>query len=173
MAFPNGAAKATTVLAAMATAAMAAGIAYFIFLRSERRLERMDAAAVEQQVAQAYDRMIAAAESLKLDELFAGLMESDTAALIVNGRLLQTRAAVMERTRRNFQGISALKYHVAGRHVTMLSPTVALLIETGTNDVQTEDGRKISGEFAHTVVLVLEAGRWRVLHTHQSTPLPR
>jgi uncharacterized protein (TIGR02246 family) len=154
----------------MATAAMAVGIVYFVFLRGERRPEKLDAAA-EQQVSQAYDRMIAAAESLKLDDLFAELMETNKGALIANGRLFLTRDAVIERTRANFRGITALKYTVRERHVTMLSPTAALLVATGTNEAQISDGRKISAEFAHTVVLVLEHGRWRVLHSHQSAPV--
>jgi hypothetical protein len=156
----------------MATAVVATGIVYFVFIRSDRRLARLDTA-TEQQIAQAHDRMIAAAEALKLDDLFADVVETNRGALIANGRLFLTRDAVMEQTRRNFLGLTALKYHVRERHVTSLSPTAALLVATGTSEARISDGRTISAEFAHTLVLVLEEGRWRVLHSHQSTPGPR
>lgn len=156
----------------MATAVMATGIVYFVFLRSDRRLDRLDLA-TEQQITQAHDRMIAAAESLKVDELLAEVVENDRGALITNGRLFLNRDAVVEQTRRNFRGLTALKYHVRDRHVTPLSPTTALLVATGTSEARTSDGQSFSTEFAHTIVLVLEEGRWRVLHSHQSTPRPR
>ena len=165
----NGAAKATTVLVAIAFAAVALGVVYFVFLSGERRLEKLDVAG-EQHVLQAYDRMIAAAEARNVDELFRHVLENDRGALILNGRLFLTSGAALQQTRENFRGLASVKYTVRERHVTLLSPTTALLVATGTSSFRTNDGREFALEFAHTVVFELQDGEWRVLHSHQSTP---
>jgi hypothetical protein len=96
---------------------------------SESRLARMEAAE-QQKVLAAYDGMVASAEALNVDELYRQVLDNDEGALAVNGQLLLTRAAALERTRANFSGIAKLKYHVAERHVTMLATGAAVLVAT-------------------------------------------
>lgn len=151
---------------------MAVVIVLFIDSSSEGRLDRMDAAE-QQKVVAAYDGMIASAEALNVDELYRQVLDNDAGALAVNGQLLLTRAAALERTRANFRGITRLKYRLAERHVTMLATGAAVLVATGTSEVELADGRNFSSAFVHTVVFVQRDGAWRVIHSHQSTPAPR
>ena len=127
-------------------------------------------AAVERAVIDRYDQMVAAAESLNVDELYRYVADTDQGALVLNGRLIRTRAEALANTRNSFNGIKAVKYQVRDRLVTVLSPTSALLVTTGTSNVETEDGRTFSRPFAHSVVFVFQDGAWRVVHSHQSTP---
>jgi hypothetical protein len=164
--------KATPVLAAMAGAVIVVAITWLIGLTSQQRLERMSAVEV-QEVFGAYDRLIASAESLDLDSLFRDVVENDRGALAVNGQLFLTRTSALERTQANFHGIARLHYRVDERHVTMLTADVALLVATGASDVGLVDGRNLSSTFVHTVVFVRRDGAWRVIHSHQSAPVPR
>jgi len=156
----------------MAGAVVAVVVVLLIDSWSEGRLDRMDAAE-QQKVVAAYDGMIASAEALNIDELFRQVLDNDEGALAVNGQLLLTRAAALERTRANFSGIAKLKYHVTERHVTMLATGAAVLVATGTTEAELADGRSFSSAFVHTVVFVERDGVWRVIHSHQSTPAPR
>jgi uncharacterized protein (TIGR02246 family) len=170
--FTDFPAKATTVLMAMAGAVMAVGVVFLVVFSSEHRLDRLDAAE-QQKVSAVYDEMVAAAEALKVDALFNHVADNDQGALITNGQLFLTRTAALERTRENFRGVAQLKYHIAERRVTFLAPDAAVLVATGTSAVELEDGRRFSNAFAHTVVFVKRQGVWRVIHSHQSSPVAR
>jgi hypothetical protein len=117
--------------------------------------------------------MVASAEALDVNRLYGPVLDNDQGALAINGQLVLTRAAALERTRANFQNISKLKYRIAERHVTMLAPGAAVLVATGTSEAEIADGRNFSTPFVHTVVFVQREGAWRVIHSHQSTPAPR
>lgn len=129
------------------------------------------AAAIEKQVLATHDAMIAAAEALDLGRLYDFVLDADTIALVVNGRLLRTKTEAEANSQDGFQGIATIKYVIAERHVTVLSPDAALLVADGTAEVAMVNGRTISAPFIQTNVLVLQDGEWRVLHTHQSTPV--
>jgi len=156
----------------MAGVAMAVAVVFLIVSSSGRRLDRMDVTE-QQKVLAAFDRMMAAAEALKVDDLFGHVVDNDQGALASNGQLLLTRADALERTRANFRGLAALKYRIAERHVTMLAPDAAVLVVKGASDAELADGRKFTNAFVHTIVFVQRDGAWRVIHSHQSTPAPR
>lgn len=156
----------------MAGVVMAVAVVFLIVASSERRLDRMDVTA-QQKVLAAFDQMMAAAEALKVDELFRHVADNDQGAVATNGQLLLTRADALERTRANFRGLAALKYRIAERHVTMLAPDAAVLVVQGASDAELTDGRKITSAFVHTIVFGERDGAWRVIHSHQSTPAPR
>ena len=151
---------------------MVLALALYFATGSAGRAERQDAAG-RQDVLAAYDGMIAAAEALNVDELYRQVLDNDQGALAVNGQLILTRAAALERTRANFRNLTRVKYRVAERHVTMLGADVAVLVATGTSQADVADGRSFSTDFVHTVVFVRRDGAWRVIHSHQSTPVPR
>lgn len=155
-------------LAIVVAAVVALGV-YFVF---SNRMARVQTAndALERQILAAHDRMIAAAESLQVDALFQHVLDAKSAAMVSDGQLIASRDDMLEQTRAGFRGLAALKYDFRQRHVTVFSPTLAVLVASGNRRARTIDGREFSVDFAQTVVLSLEQGAWRVAHTHQSTP---
>lgn len=127
-------------------------------------------AAIERAVLRRFDDMVLEAEALDADELFRHVTENDHGAVVQNGRLWRTRGEALLSVRENFRGLSAVKYQIQERLVTVLSPTAALLVATGTVTVGLPDGRKNSRPFIQTIVFVRQPGGWQVVHSHQSNP---
>ena len=127
---------------------------------------------IKAQVTAEYDRAVAAAEALNVEQLLARVGENDNGALIINGELILSRREVETRTRSNFAALQSIKYTVGPRRVSVLSPDCALLVVDGTVDVCTSSGTTITRRFAHSVVYVRQNGSWRVLHSHQSSMPP-
>lgn len=111
-----------------------------------------------------------AAEALDPDKVFSFVLENDKGALAQNGKLLLTRKEALENTRQGFQRIEKVAYHFDQQHVTVLSPTVALVTSEGSSSMTLDDGRTLSTRFVQSVVLVLKDGEWKVLHSHRSFP---
>lgn len=149
---------------------MVAVTVYQVFANRQHRVD-LASSAVEQRILAAHQQMVNAAESLDADALYASVIDSPT-FLLAEGQLL-SRSAAMEQTRAGFQRLARLKYDFRERHIDVLSPSLALVILTGTIHSETRDGRTIATEFAQTQLLTLREGRWQVLHTHQSNPAAR
>lgn len=109
-----------------------------------------------------------AAEGLDVDKVFSYVADNDQGALIQNGRFFLTRQDALEVTKRGFEDLKKVAYQFDQQHVTMLSPSVALVTGEGTTTIETKDGQTRSRRFAQSVVLVLRDGQWKVLHAHRS-----
>jgi len=120
-----------------------------------------------------HDQTIAAAEARDLDRLFSFVLENDAGALVSNGVVQLTRADALATTRAGFQGIASVKYNFTARRVTVLSPTSAVLVSSGSVAATTDDSRSFTNGFTQSVLFVLRDGHWRIVHTHQSSPVPR
>jgi ketosteroid isomerase-like protein len=165
---PDHMAKIMALFVAAGVAAVAIMVVYWTYFAAAPQFNAADPG-IQRAVLAAHDRMIAAAEARNPDALLSDVAPNDRGALIVDGRLLLKRDDVVKQTRDNFSRIAALKYTFQERHVTLLSPTAALLVATGRAEGRTEDGRNFGANFGHTYVLTLEQGHWRVLHSHQSS----
>jgi uncharacterized protein (TIGR02246 family) len=111
-----------------------------------------------------------AAQALDPDKVFSFVLENNKGARVQNGKLLLTRKEALESTRRGFQGLQKTVYQFDQQHVTVIGPTVALVIGEGSSSATTDDGRTFSTRFAQSVVFVLTNGEWKVLHAHRSFP---
>ncbi|MBA4388641.1 MAG: hypothetical protein C0404_11720 [Verrucomicrobia bacterium] len=111
-----------------------------------------------------------AAESLDPDKVFSFVLENDAGALAQNGKLFLTRKEALESTKQGFQRLQSVSYLLDEQHVTLLSPTVALVTGEGSSSATLDDGRVFTTRFAQSVVLVLTNGEWKVLHSHRSIP---
>ena len=111
-----------------------------------------------------------AAQALDADKVFSFVLENDRGALVQNGRLLLTRPDALASTKQGFQGLQKMEYTLDPQHVTLLSPTVALVVGEGSTSATTEDGRTFTRRFAQSVVLALTNGEWKVFHAHRSFP---
>jgi hypothetical protein len=81
-----------------------------------------------------------------------------------------TRQEALERVRSNLRGISRIQYRWKKQYVKVLSPEVAVLTAEGESTATTTAGDTFTTPFAQTVVFVLEAGSWKAIHAHQSSP---
>jgi hypothetical protein len=127
---------------------------------------------VEAAVRAVHARMLQDAARLDAEALYAHVLDTDTPPIVENGRLELTRAAALQSTVRGLQGIERLEYTYARDHVTVLSPTSALWVASGTAAATLSDGREITAPFAESILFVERDGEWRVLHAHRSVPQP-
>jgi hypothetical protein len=116
------------------------------------------------------DRMTEAGEAVDADRLFRFMLETDKGSVIQNGVVMVTRQEALERVRSNLRGISRIQYRWKNRYVKVLSPEVAVLVAEGESTATTSAGDTFTTPFAQTVVFVREAGSWKAIHAHQSSP---
>ena len=128
---------------------------------------------IEKEILEINAEIVRTAETMDADALFDFILDTDKGSLIQNGNLLLTRKDAYESYTRNIQGIQSIGYEFEEQHITVLSPKIALLTAKGRSDVQLKDGRSFGSPFAQTLVFVLENGKWKVLHTHQSASVRR
>ena len=132
-----------------------------------------DRAAIEKAVIETSAQMTRAAENLDVDRLFSFMLPNDRGSIVQYGNVLQTREQALAQTRESFRGIHSIEYRWKRQQVTVISPTVALLVSEGEAHMTTEQGASFSRSFAQSLVFVLADGQWKVLHAHQSAPLNR
>jgi uncharacterized protein (TIGR02246 family) len=135
--------------------------------------QRADTKSVKDAVLAVSAEMTKAGEAADADRLFSYMLETDKGSVIQNGVFLATRQEALERVRNNLRGISRIQYRWKRQYVTVLSPEVAVLTAEGESTATTTAGDTFTTPFAQTVVFVLRAGNWKVIHAHQSTPLTR
>jgi ketosteroid isomerase-like protein len=129
--------------------------------------------AIERAVLEVSAKMERAAEAMDADRLFEFVLENDKGSIIQGGRMLRTRSEALESTRTGLQGLEKVDYVFHQQHVTVVSPTVALVTAEGSSSLQTTDGRTVTLPFAQSVLFVLSDGQWKVLHAHRSFPANR
>jgi hypothetical protein len=127
--------------------------------------------ATENAVLAIHDATIAAAEACDLEQLFSHLVPTNRGAMISNGRITLTQDDVMATTRRDFAGLTSVRYTYAQRHVTVLSPTSAIIAGDGSVTATTRDGTGFTRPFAQTIVFMRIDETWKVIHMHSSAPL--
>ena len=152
----------TTVLFALGIWCAAGGAP----LRSDDAGESADEKAVRSRLAEIQD----AAERLDPDGVFRFVLENDKGALVQDGRILLTRDDALKSTKQGFKGLSRISYQFDHQHVTLLSPTIALVVGEGDSSATTNDGRTFDTRFAQSVVLMKSDGQWKVAHAHRSFP---
>jgi hypothetical protein len=109
-----------------------------------------------------------AAEVLDPDKVFSFVLENNEGAVAQNGKLFLTRKEGLESTRRRFERLQKVEYQFDEQHVTLLSPTVALVIGEGVSSATRDDGKTFNTRFAQSVVFILTNGEWMVFHCHRS-----
>jgi len=115
-------------------------------------------------------QMTKAGEAVDPDRLFTFMLENDKGSVVQNGVVMVTRREALERVRSNLRGISKIQYRWKNQYVKVLSPEVAVLTAEGESTATTTAGDTFTTPFAQTVVFVLEAGSWKAVHAHQSSP---
>jgi uncharacterized protein (TIGR02246 family) len=136
----------------------------------ESALSERERASIERAVLETDARVTQAARDRDVDRLFSFMAETEKGSVIQNGALLLTKAEAKVRVQGNMRGISALDYRWKQQHVTVVSPTVAILVAEGESAVTTDQGQTFTAPFVQTTVYVQRDGRWLIQHAHQSAP---
>jgi hypothetical protein len=126
--------------------------------------------AIEKSVLDTFARMTAAGESRDIDRLFSFMLETEKGSIVQNGAILRSRSEALRQTKQNLSGIRSIAYRWKQQLVTVVAPTVALLIADGESSVTTEQGDSFTAPFVQSIVFVLADGHWKALHAHQSSP---
>ncbi len=121
------------------------------------------------EVLKVHEEMKKAAENLDADALFKFVLDVND-VIIENGVLRSTWKNASDATRQGFQGIKELSYSYNHTNINVISPEAALWTGSGTTTAALADGRKITIDFAESIVFVLRDGQWKVLHAHRSSP---
>ncbi len=131
---------------------------------------RAETKSIEDAVLAVSAQMTSAGEAVDADRLFSYMLDTDKGSVIQNGVVMVTRQEALERVRSNLRGISKIQYRWKNQYVKVLSPEVAVLAAEGESTATTTAGDTFTTPFAQTVVFVLEAGSWKAVHAHQSSP---
>jgi len=131
---------------------------------------RAETKSIEDAVLAVSAEMTEAGEAVDADRLFSFMLETDKGSVIQNGVVMVTRREALEQVRSNLRGISRIQYRWKNQYVRVLSPEVAVLVAEGESTATTAAGDRFATPFAQTVVFVREAGGWKAIHAHQSSP---
>jgi hypothetical protein len=127
---------------------------------------------IEKAVLEVNTQMTRAAEDRDIDRLFSFMLPNERGSIIQSGKLYQGREEAHATVKGNFQGVANIKYRWKRQMVTVISPTIALLVCDGDAEIRTTQESTFVTPFAQTVLFVLIDGKWKALHAHQST-VPR
>jgi hypothetical protein len=127
-------------------------------------------AAIEKAVLSANAKVTQAAEARDLDGLFSFMVDTDKGSIVQNGSLSLTPQQAKARLAPSFGAPVKVVYRWKQQHVTVLSPTTALLVSEGETIVTAGNAEPVTIPFVQTAIWVLRDGAWKILHAHQSSP---
>jgi SnoaL-like protein len=127
-------------------------------------------ATIEKAVLAANAQATQAAEARDLDRLFSFMLDTDKGSIVQNGNLSLTPAQAKEKLAASFRAPVKVVYRWKQQHVTVLSPTTALVVSDGETVVTPANGEPFAIPFVQSAVWVLREGAWKILHAHQSSP---
>lgn len=126
--------------------------------------------AIEQAIVDAQAKMQQAAQQGDVDALYKFVLEMDKGVIIEDGRIRWTRQEALNSTKQGLQGLKDLSNVYTQKHITVISPAMALWVGEGTSSAILQDGRQISAPFAESILFVQKDGQWKVFHAHRSVP---
>ncbi len=154
------------------TAALAAA-ALFCGCQPQQRLAQTDRAIIERQVEADFNANLAAAERLDLVALKACVDDRLKTGFIQAGVFYPTFDALADALLSALRLMANQEITVTEKRITVLADDVVLLTAHGRYVAITKLGPAIAGDFAWTFVYTHINGRWKVVHSHQSTPASR
>jgi hypothetical protein len=151
-------------------AILACGTLLLAAPQGDRDLSPSARAAIERAVLDVNAQATRAGEARDVDALFGYMLDTDKGSVAQNGAILRTREDARAQVSRGMQGIRSIEYRWRNQYVTVLSPTIALLVAEGETTAVTDEGSTFTAPFAQTDVFVLTDGQWKILHAHRSSP---
>jgi len=117
-----------------------------------------------------FEKNIKASESFNTKGLIDCVDDTLKAGFINNGIFMNSFDEVMKNYDEGIKGVKSLKYSISNKKITVLADNAALLTAAGNVSLALEDGRTITGGFAWTFVYSKVNNKWKIIHTHMSTP---
>ncbi len=131
-------------------------------------------AAIEEAILKVHSEMMKAGENRDAEALFSHVLDMNKGVIVQDGKISMTRQEALDTTRQALQGLKDISYKYNQKHITVISPTIALWVADGTTSATfLESELKINVSFAESIVFVLKDGQWKVFHAHRSVPNPR
>ena len=85
-----------------------------------------------------------------------------------------TRQQALNTTKQALQGLKDVSYKYNQKHITVISPTIALWVADGTTSVTfLKSELETNVSFAESIIFVKKDGQWKVFHAHRSVLNPR
>jgi len=144
-------------------------ILFILFFSCGAGLFGQTDAAVEKAVLAANQRATQAAEARDLDGLLRFMVDTNKGSIVQDGVLSLSPADARARLEPGFRAPVKVAYHWKRQHVTVLSPTLALLVSEGETSVASPNGN-FTVPFVQSAIWVLRDGEWKILHAHHSAP---
>ncbi|RIK72695.1 hypothetical protein DCC62_19025 [candidate division KSB1 bacterium] len=136
----------------------------------EKKMSSDQQQVIEQAIVDVQAKMQQAAQQGDVDALYAYVLKMDKGVIIEDGRIRWTRQEALNSTKQGLQGLKDLSYVYTQKHITVISPAMALWVGEGTSSAILQDGRQISAPFAESILFVQKDGQWKVFHAHRSVP---
>ena len=125
---------------------------------------------IASEIAADFEKNIKASESFDAKGLTDCVNDTLKAGFINNGIFLNSFDEIMKNYDEGIKGVESLKYSISNKKITVLADNAALLTVSGNVSVVLEDGRTLTGGFAWTFVYSKVNNKWKIIHTHMSTP---
>ena len=126
--------------------------------------------AIKKAVLEVHVRMSKASEAGDTEKMFESIYELGPGTIIDDGVMRMTREEALDAVKRGLQSVTKVERKYNRTHITVLAPTVALLVGEGVATFVLADGRRLTSRFAVSEVFVLRDGKWSVVHGHHSVP---
>jgi len=141
-----------------------------LFLLMCAPLFAQDNATIEKAILSVHNQVTRAAEDRDLDRLFSFMAETSKGSIVQNGVLSLTPADAKAKVAPGFQAPVKVAYRWKQQLVTVLGPTMVLLVSEGDTVITPEGQPQVIVPLVQTTVWVQQDGAWKILHAHQSSP---
>ena len=139
---------------------------------SRQQVSDEQRAAIEVTIRVLTDELVAASEQVDVDRVFAKCSDAHDAGFIDNGVFYPSLDSLLAAFRTGFSRLRRQEIEVSETRVSVLAPNVAVLTAHGYGTATQTDDQTFESPFAWTFVFVKEGDNWRIVHSHQSFPLP-
>ena len=124
---------------------------------------------IEKEIDSLFHASIKSAEGLDYDKLMQGVDDRHEAGFISNGNYYMRFDSLLNFARSRSQGISKQRISLAGKQITVLSETIALVSAYGDTTVETTNGNSFTIKFFWSFVYEKINNDWKVIQSHQSS----
>ena len=139
---------------------------------SSEPITDVERSAIEDAVRALNDEKWAGAAQADADRMFAPFSDAYNASFISVGVFFPSLDSYMSSFRDLLSRLQDQKFDVSETRVSVLAPTAAVLTMHGSFIATFKEGGAFESPFAVTFVCAKVGEDWKIVHAHQSFPLP-
>jgi len=125
---------------------------------------------IENEIVHQFDKSIKAGEKLDVAGISENVNDSLKTGFIDNGFYFDSFEELMVGFKSGIQGLEYQEMNIDTKRITVLSESNVLLTAHGDFSAKIVDDRILTGKFAWTFVYSKINGKWKVIHSHMSSP---